>query len=553
MDDARGWPLRVPAAAACIVALFFALPDTKAPRRVFNITQPESREALKTLERWPGQHPWIVTDSPIDAYYAARLVPPSLAVYSKKRVASGHLPPAQIISEIQTFKPDQVMFRRPNIRPYPEVLSYLRRHYRQVPDQRWFHFIAKDGLAAASAGHATATEDAALRDLATRVTRAFAGLSIHGGYSGFYDLEQDRLFERASDSAKTLPPDTITIRPPGSTALVGGCLLRIAQILDDYVALQHATNAARALACVQHPQGGWTATAGVSSECQPFTDVTEKNPLTLDEGTPGVVLDFLLDLRLDFETRGREAPDWLEHGIRRGFDFLLRTQLENGGWPRQDLKANPFSSLATLNDGVTSSAIAILLRGFETYRDDKLLQAARRGGQFLIKAQGRPPLAGWSQQYTSDLRPAAARSFEPAALASRESAQAMLALVDLYLATREPLFLEPLPRAAAWLAQSRTAPERWAAFMRWTPTAPSTWTGTDRSMHRCRSYRRSDAWDMNGRRPFPRCRRCCACSRRSAPEGRTACPRRCRPSRAGSRNWPSPRPDRMSGTCSDRT
>ena len=465
-SDAAGWIMcstnrpvtRILAASICIGMALLALPNIETPQHVFNIPQQSSRDALNALKMHRTENPWIVTDVLIDAYYLGAKVPPSLAVYSQKRILSGNLPPALIISQIQSFQPDQIMFRRPSIRAHPDVVAYLRQQYRPVPDPRWLHLIPKTLSARTNSPNPT------LRDLALGATRAFAGLSIHGGYSGFYDLEHDRLFERPSASMKSLPPGTITIRPPGSTALVGGCFLSVAQFLDDSVALQHAINAGRALACTQHPLGGWTATASISPDCQPASDATKTATLTLDEGTPRVVLDFLLDLKLDFETRGHAIPNWLELGIGKGFDFLLRTQLQNGGWPQQHFKPDHFSSLATLNDGVTTSCIAILLRGYATYHDDRLLAAAKRGGQFLIKAQGRPPLAGWSQQYTDDLRPTAARSFEPAALASLESGQAMRALVDLYLATKDPRFLEPLPRAAAWLTQAQTAPGHWARF-----------------------------------------------------------------------------------------
>ncbi len=181
-------------------------------------------------------------------------------------------------------------------------------------------------------------------------------------------------------------------------------------------------------------------------------------------GHPAGVLGFLLDLRTALADRGESVPAWLEGTIADGFQFLLDIQKEDGGWPRQIPAANNYSAHSTLNDRVHSSSISILLRGFREFGDARYLEAAKKGGQFLVRAQGQEPQAGWAQQYDDDLRPAAARKFEPRALSSRESAYAMTSLAELYLETGDPVFAAPLPAAARWLQNSTIRPGVWARF-----------------------------------------------------------------------------------------
>jgi hypothetical protein len=215
-----------------------------------------------------------------------------------------------------------------------------------------------------------------------------------------------------------------------------------------------ALAAGNAVACAQNADGGWQARA--PSSCA-AADAPRTSHSSLDEGMTAEPIEFLLALRV-IEPTGPSAAA-REAAIRNGLDFLLSAQKHSGGWPLRTSNKEYFG-LATLNDRVTSSAIAILLRGWKELGDTRYREAALRGGDFLIAAQQAE--GGWAQQYDDALKPAPARSFEPAALATRESAYAMLSLIELYRATGEARFLAPLARARAWLLDVRIAPERWA-------------------------------------------------------------------------------------------
>jgi len=58
------------------------------------------------------QTEWMVTDSPMFAFRARLKVPPFLAVFSGKRLATGELTPEEVLEQIALYKPEQVLFAR---------------------------------------------------------------------------------------------------------------------------------------------------------------------------------------------------------------------------------------------------------------------------------------------------------------------------------------------------------------------------------------------------------------------------------------------------------
>ena len=69
---------------------------------------------------------------------------------------------------------------------------------------------------------------------------------------------------------------------------------------------------------------------------------------------------------------------------------------------------------------------------------------------FLVTQQG-PPQPGWALQYTLDLKPSGARSYEPNALVTHTTAANIELLVRFYRLTGETKFLARIPEAIDWL------------------------------------------------------------------------------------------------------
>jgi hypothetical protein len=69
---------------------------------------------------------------------------------------------------------------------------------------------------------------------------------------------------------------------------------------------------------------------------------------------------------------------------------------------------------------------------------------------FLVMHMG-PPQSGWALQYTPDLKPAGARTYEPLALVTHTTARNVELLVRFYRLTGETKFLARIPDALDWL------------------------------------------------------------------------------------------------------
>jgi hypothetical protein len=126
-------------------------------------------------------------------------------------------------------------------------------------------------------------------------------------------------------------------------------------------------------------------------------------------------------------------------------------------WPRTD-----YGGFYTLNDNTQRDCIRTMLEAHKQLGDRKYLEAARKGGDFLLLARLPEPQPAWAQQYSFEMEPAWARAFEPPAVCSGESVGAMRMLVDLFLETGDAKFLEPIPPFIAWLKRSEIEPGKWA-------------------------------------------------------------------------------------------
>ena len=108
--------------------------------------------------------------------------------------------------------------------------------------------------------------------------------------------------------------------------------------------------------------------------------------------------------------------------------------------------------------------IETMVEAYEVYGDDRYLDAAKRGGDFIILAQMPEPQPAWAQQYNLDMEPTWARRFEPPSVTGGESFGVLQVLLDLYLATGEARFLVPIPRALDWAKRSFLPDGRLARF-----------------------------------------------------------------------------------------
>ena len=333
------------------------------------------------------------------------------------------------------------------------------------------------------------------RDALARATAFMRSIAAEGGYLWQYskDLKQRRGEEVATASQ-------IWIQPPG-TPTMGMIFLRAYEATRDDQYLQAAQAAATALARSQLESGGWDyrfdfdpeksrawhcrTDKGKLSEAQA---AKRRNVSTFDDDNTQSALKFLMA----FVAATKERTDSQVVEIHRALDYglakMLEAQYPNGAWPQRydgkprDPKQFPVKPASipkdypreyskqnymghyTLNDSAQFDCIYTMFDAYRRFGKPEYVEAARKGGDFLIQAQLPAPQAAWAQQYNANMEPAWARAFEPPAVCAGESAGAIRCLVDLYLETGDEKYLKPIPAAIEWYERSQLAPNRWARF-----------------------------------------------------------------------------------------
>lgn len=306
----------------------------------------------------------------------------------------------------------------------------------------------------------------------------------HGGY--VYRYSGDLSLAEGEGKADA---ETIWVQPPG-TPTVGEAFLDAYAATKDAFYLEAATDAGRALAKGQLQSGGWdyhvvfapAARAQVAYQVDGGKVGKRKNRSTLDDDTTQAATRFLI--RLDQALKGGGAE--IREAARTALGWVLQRQSPNGGWYVNsdrflDHAAYPvkkagfpetwsrawtkdFLGCYVLNDQSHATAMATLWLASQVYSEARYAAAALRGADFLLLAQMPDPQPAWAQQYDVQMHPAWSRKFEPPAVTGGESQGVLRMLMDAYRRTGDRKYLEPIPRALAYLKASRLPDGRLARF-----------------------------------------------------------------------------------------
>jgi len=360
-----------------------------------------------------------------------------------------------------------------------------------------------------------ATAEPSRNEVVRTLTKAAAfvhdNLSIHGGY--VYAFSGDL---KLREGEGVTDEHTIWVQPPG-TPLVGEALLDVHEATGDKASLKAAEDAALALVLGQLQSGGWYYSAqfdpekrrklfyryDLSWQKQPDRVPAkaqaapagwdlwkqrkfEGNLTIFDDDTTQAALRFLMRIDKKLEFKNERIHEAVAYGLKS----MMMMQYPNGGWsasydrfhdkppeaqmypvkaasyaedwPRKWPK--DFTGCYVINDDLISDAMHTLLRAHEVYQDARYLEAAKRAGQFFLKAQMPAPQPAWAQQYDKDMHSVWSRAFEPSSITSRESETAMEALMMLSRATGDKAWLAPIPKALAYLRKSLLPDGRIARF-----------------------------------------------------------------------------------------
>jgi len=306
----------------------------------------------------------------------------------------------------------------------------------------------------------------------------------HGGYVYKYSADL-----KTSEGEGITGPDTVWVQPPG-TPEVGMAMLEVYEKTGIAKALEAAQAAAECLVKGQLHSGAWNDKIEFGAERQKIAYRVDGplkpkafNVSTFDDDKTQSAVRFLL--RFDNATKGRHAE--IHESLQFALKSILAAQFPNGAFAQgfseradrskpADLKASYPESWSrtypggkywfyyTFNDGNIDNLIDTLLLASQLTGDPQYREAALKAGDFIIAAQMPDPQPAWAQQYDFDMKPVWARKFEPPAISGGESQKILETLLDLYLETGERKYLEPIPRAIAWLESVLLPDGRLARF-----------------------------------------------------------------------------------------
>lgn len=342
------------------------------------------------------------------------------------------------------------------------------------------------GCSILSTGHLAAQDTPSLRQktLAAlrKATDYYRGhVATHGGYVYFYALDLQR---RWGEGAAT--QDQIWVQPPG-TPTVGMAYLAAYRATGDDFYLKAATEAAQALVYGQLESGGWTNSIDFAPDGKLVARYRNgkgrgRNHSTFDDGISPSALQLLMRVDQAHQFQHQE----IHNATTVGLNAVLQAQFQNGAFPqvwigpvapqptvparyptydwRTENRIKEYWDLYTLNDDTAAYIANTLISASEIYHDERYSRALQRLGDFLILSQMPDPQPAWAQQYDYQMRPVWARKFEPPAIAGRESEGVIQTLMAIYQHTGDAKYLQPIPRAIAYLKKSRLPDGRLARY-----------------------------------------------------------------------------------------
>jgi PelA/Pel-15E family pectate lyase len=298
-------------------------------------------------------------------------------------------------------------------------------------------------------------------------------VSYNGGYVWNYTPDRSRCWGEME--AK---PTMIWTQAPGTPSM-GQLFLDAYHATGNEYYYQAAEKAAQALIKGQLDSGGWNYMidfAGEESLIDWYNTIGKNgwrleefqhyygNATFDDEATFGPAY-FLLRMYQEKNDAQFKIP------LQKAILFVLESQYPIGGWPQRFPLNNDYqkdnhpdySSFITLNDDVHRNNVLFLVSCFELLGDSSLLEPIQRAMNCIMILQQDAPQPGWSWQFTTDLKPTGARTYEPAGIYSGATYSCIGLLMDYYELTGETKFLTRIPEALQFL-ESIKLPEEFKEY-----------------------------------------------------------------------------------------
>ena len=270
-------------------------------------------------------------------------------------------------------------------------------------------------------------------------------------------------------------PTMIWVQPPG-TATMGHVFLDAYHATGDEYYYEAACKVAEALIAIQHPAGGWNYLGDLAGEAsiKKWYDTIGKNGWRLEEfqhyygnatfDDAGTAESSQFMLRLYVEKKDKRFKPSLDKALQ----FVLDSQYPVGGWPQRFPLKDEFhhhgrpdyTGYITFNDDVAGENIKFLIMVWQALGDKRVLPAVKKAMDCFVVCQQPQPQPAWGLQHrVNDLKPAAARTYEPEAFATHTTGANIASCMDFYELTGDPKYLARLSEALDWLDSVRLPTE----------------------------------------------------------------------------------------------
>ena len=144
--------------------------------------------------------------------------------------------------------------------------------------------------------------------------------------------------------------------------------------------------------------------------------------------------------------------------MKKSGEYYLAAQNPDGSWSHHYDHINKVGRTCRglpaggeINDRAMNDAIDVMTLMYHVTKDKKYLDAVKRAGEFLLKAQiNNGKVCGWADQYDNKIKPIWARSFEPPSISREGSIYACQALVTLYRLSGDERFKTAVLNSEKW-------------------------------------------------------------------------------------------------------
>jgi len=253
----------------------------------------------------------------------------------------------------------------------------------------------------------------------------------------------------------------------------------------EWYASAEALRIADNLILYQRESGGWPKNidmAKLFDEKDRARLLAQKknNDSTIDNGATFTQLSFLARVYT------AQPHDRHRESFLKGFDYLLKAQYPNGGWPQFYPNLNGYYKHITFNDNAMIGVMKLLrdvaakkpaYAFVDEARRANAAKAVEKGIECILKTQvvvnGRRTV--WCAQHDEvTLAPAGARTFEVISLSGGESVEIVRFLMSLK--EPSPAVVDAIESAVAWFRQSELKDAEgksvWARFYEIGPNRP---------------------------------------------------------------------------------